>query len=219
MDACGYPTSWSRSHRPHRVVRRLDVGTCRRAVARSGAGHAISAGIGLGEFRLRTGFMHVPVPGLAFNRAATVRAIGESAAMRPWRLDTAYDRPIPRRLTEESGVPRTVFGVEKQFTATQARNLHEIAPTLFAMQWPAMLPPSRTGRSPAAAGWPPDRLHRGDRIAPGATLNSPASATGTGLHPARTARRKRACCGGQARREERCRSCPSDRRCSGPRSR
>jgi len=109
-------------------------------------GHPSSGGIGLGEFRLRTGFMHLPVPAIAFNRAETVRRIGESDAMRPWRLGTDYDRPIPRRLVEEAGVPRTLFGVRKQYTATQAANLHRIAGALFAMQVARY--------APAVSDWP-----------------------------------------------------------------
>jgi len=109
-------------------------------------GHPSSGGIGLGEFRLRTGFMHLPVPGFAFNRSAVVRAIGESEAMRPWRLGTDYDRPIPRRIVEEAGVPRELFGVRKQFTATQAANLHGIASILFDMQIARY--------APAFADWP-----------------------------------------------------------------
>jgi hypothetical protein len=30
--------------------------------------------------------------------------------MRPWRLENSYDRPIPRRIAEEAGVPRDLFG-------------------------------------------------------------------------------------------------------------
>ena len=78
--------------------------------------------------------MHVPVPGFAFNKGAAIRAISESDAMRPWRLNTGYDRPIPRRIVEESGVPRSMFGIHKQYTATQAANLHNVAPALFDMQ-------------------------------------------------------------------------------------
>ena len=47
-----------------------------------------------------------------------------------------------------------MFGVEKQFTATQARNLHEIAPTLFAMQVARY--------APALEDWP---FTRGRRVA------------------------------------------------------
>jgi hypothetical protein len=33
--------------------------------------------------------------------------------MDPWRLRNAYDRPIPRRIAEEAGVPREIFGQSK----------------------------------------------------------------------------------------------------------
>jgi hypothetical protein len=33
--------------------------------------------------------------------------------MAPWRLSNRYDRPIPRRLAEEAGVPRELFGQVK----------------------------------------------------------------------------------------------------------
>lgn len=108
--------------------------------------HRSSAGIGLGEFRLRTGFMHVPIAALAFNRSHVVRAIGESDAMQPWRLGTDYDRPIPRRIAEEAGVPRDAFGTRKMFTATQVANLRQIAPILFDMQVARY--------APAIADWP-----------------------------------------------------------------
>ena len=38
----------------------------------------------------------------------------EFSRVEPWRLGTAYDRPIPRRIAEEAGVPRSVFGVRKK---------------------------------------------------------------------------------------------------------
>jgi hypothetical protein len=108
--------------------------------------HSSSGGIGLGEFRLRTGFMHVPVPVIAFNRAEEVRRIGQSAEMAPWRLGTDYDRPVARRIVEEAGVPRGLFGVEKLFVAMKATNFHDIAGTLFSMQ--------RDRYAPAIANWP-----------------------------------------------------------------
>lgn len=72
------------------------------------------AGASMQEFRLKTGFVHVPVPLLTFTRHAEIQKISTSDEMRPWRLDAAYDRPIPRRLVEESGVPRDAFATEKR---------------------------------------------------------------------------------------------------------
>jgi hypothetical protein len=34
--------------------------------------------------------------------------------MRPWRVGGHYDRPIPRRLVEEAGVPRRSYAKEKR---------------------------------------------------------------------------------------------------------
>lgn len=102
----------------------------------SALGRALGSSIagGFGEYRLRTGFMHVPVPAFGFSAAAAIRAISASAEMAPWRVGGGYDRPIPRRIVEEAGVPRGAFGVRKQFTATKPANLHRIAAELFAMQ-------------------------------------------------------------------------------------
>ncbi len=45
-----------------------------------------------------------------------------------------------------SDVPRTLFGVEKQYAATHAANLHKIAPVLLAMQV--------ARHAPALEDWP-----------------------------------------------------------------
>jgi hypothetical protein len=127
------------------------------------------SGASMGEFRLRVGFLHIPVPMLAFRAHPMLKSIGLSDEMRPWRigrplrlgflrimvpelrikthplLQTAwvprrvqrwrnrptYDRPIPRRIAEEAGVPRGAFGQKKLAAASLAINLGEIAPELF----------------------------------------------------------------------------------------
>lgn len=71
-------------------------------------------GSSLGEFRLRSGFIHFPLPTAGYIRHPSVYAISNSASMRPWALDTEYDRPIPRRMLEEVGVPRDAFGRTKK---------------------------------------------------------------------------------------------------------
>ena len=38
--------------------------------------------------------------------------------MEPWRLRNAYDRPIPRRIGESSGVDRQLFGLRKKMVST-----------------------------------------------------------------------------------------------------
>ena len=68
----------------------------------------------LTEFRLRAGFVHMPIPLLTFTRHADVQRIGLSEEMSPWRLGRNYDRPVPRRIAEEAGIPRELFGLRKK---------------------------------------------------------------------------------------------------------
>jgi hypothetical protein len=72
------------------------------------------AGGSLQEFRLQTGFVHVPVPLLTFTRHRDLERISRSDEMSAWRIGGDYDRPIPRRLLEEHGVPRGAFAAEKR---------------------------------------------------------------------------------------------------------
>jgi hypothetical protein len=72
------------------------------------------AGLGMAEFRLVVGFIHVPLPFIAARRKPDIVRITESSEMDPWRLKTKYDRPIARRIAEEAGVPRQAFGQSKK---------------------------------------------------------------------------------------------------------
>jgi hypothetical protein len=74
-------------------------------------------GNSLAEFRLRAGFIHVPVPYLGCVSHESLYAISLSEAMRPWRVGGDYDKPIARRLVEEAGVPRGLFGTTKKAVA------------------------------------------------------------------------------------------------------
>lgn len=74
------------------------------------------------EFRLRTSFHVLPVPFIGCTRLEDIRRISNSSAMRPWSVPwTTYDRPIPRRMVEEAGVPREVFGIKKRAAARPIR--------------------------------------------------------------------------------------------------
>ena len=70
-------------------------------------------GHGLTEARLSVGFIQVPVPYMGAQRRPDIFRISHSDEMAPWRLGTHYDRPIPRRIAEERGVPRDLFGQVK----------------------------------------------------------------------------------------------------------
>jgi len=77
-----------------------------------------ASGSSLGEFRLRMGFIHVPVPFIGCENHADVRVISCSAEMDPWRVGGRYDRPIPRKIIEGAGIPRQMFGQRKSAAAT-----------------------------------------------------------------------------------------------------
>ncbi|TGN41524.1 hypothetical protein [Marinobacter confluentis] len=68
---------------------------------------------GLSEIRLSAGFIQLPVPFIGARRKADIVRITESEEMDPWRIGTDYDRPIPRRIAEQAGVPRELFGQRK----------------------------------------------------------------------------------------------------------
>ncbi len=73
-----------------------------------------ASGVSLAEFRLRLGFIHLPVPFLGCIQHPSIHAISNSAEMQPWSTGGKYDRPIPRRLIEEYGVPGHLFGRQKK---------------------------------------------------------------------------------------------------------
>lgn len=82
------------------------------------------SGQALGEFRLRVGFAHLPLPYVGARHGPAIFRITRSDEMRPWRLDTGYyDRPIPRRIAEEAGIPRESFGQRKFGAGMLAREL------------------------------------------------------------------------------------------------
>lgn len=66
------------------------------------------------EFRLRTGFVHLPPAAFGWQHTERLRSIARSAELQPWSLDNDYDRPVPRRIAEEAGVPRELFGMKKK---------------------------------------------------------------------------------------------------------
>jgi hypothetical protein len=69
---------------------------------------------GMSEFRLVVGFIQLPFPYLGARRMSDILKITESSEMDPWRLGNGYDRPIARRIAEEAGVSRHMFGQSKK---------------------------------------------------------------------------------------------------------
>lgn len=77
------------------------------------------------EFRLRVGYVHLPAPYIGALHGPAIHRITHLEEMRPWRLGTGYyDRPIPRRMAEEAGVPRECFGQVKFGGSTATKRLN-----------------------------------------------------------------------------------------------
>ena len=72
------------------------------------------SGSNMTEPRLRHGFVLLPVPFIGCTHHDQILRISQSPEMAPWRIGGEYDRPIPRRILEERGVPREAFGLVKK---------------------------------------------------------------------------------------------------------
>lgn len=88
---------WGGREAPNTVLARVDL-----------------CGSSLQEFRIQQGFFHIPVPVIGARHHSRIDAISRSSEMEPFRLHFGYDKPIARRLLEESGVPRELFGQTKE---------------------------------------------------------------------------------------------------------
>jgi hypothetical protein len=72
------------------------------------------SGSSMTEHRLRYGYALLPVPFIGGTHHDRILRISESAEMAPYRIGGEYDRPIPRRILEERGIPRETFGQVKK---------------------------------------------------------------------------------------------------------
>ncbi len=96
-----------------------------------------ASGCSLAEFRLRVGFLNVAVPFAGAVGHPSIHGISNSAEMHPWSLpDTAYDRPIPRRIVEEAGVPRALFGQVKKAVTMPYQRAEGVNPQLEEVMSP-----------------------------------------------------------------------------------
>ncbi|MBN2212135.1 MAG: hypothetical protein JW709_12125 [Sedimentisphaerales bacterium] len=83
---------------------------------------------GLSEFRLFQGIFNCPVPFWGRRHFNEVQNISFSQEMEPWTLYNDYDRPVPRRIVEEAGVPRDAFGKRKKNTSLETPFLWPYSP-------------------------------------------------------------------------------------------
>jgi hypothetical protein len=69
------------------------------------------------EFLLRAPALSLALPMIGVRRMNQLDRLGTSPAMRDWSVGGDYDRPIPRRIVEETGVPRGAFADMKRRVA------------------------------------------------------------------------------------------------------
>ena len=71
------------------------------------------------ELRLRVGFLNLAPYFVSWQHLDAIQRLSGLPEMTPYRVGGAYDRPLPRRIVEEAGVPREAFGQVKRMGATQ----------------------------------------------------------------------------------------------------
>lgn len=69
--------------------------------------------IGLSEVHLHQCFIPVPMTSYGIRHWTDTYRISNSEEMKNWSIGGDYDRPIPRRILEEKGLPRESFGMKK----------------------------------------------------------------------------------------------------------
>lgn len=72
-----------------------------------------TANLSFAENALKNGYVFFPLPLYGSTAVESIQRITNSEEMKPWTLNTSYDRPICRRVLETSGVDRNMFGHTK----------------------------------------------------------------------------------------------------------
>lgn len=88
------------------------------------------SGITMGEARLHAGYFMVSVAFAGAEGIRSINQISNSDDMRPWSVAEDYDRPIPRRIIEEAGIPRGSFGLRKKAVWSVIDSAEPAHPTL-----------------------------------------------------------------------------------------
>lgn len=81
------------------------------------------SGLSLTEYRLQAGFIHCPIPFWGVRQIRDLRALSTSPEMVPWDIPGNYSRTICRRIIEEAGVPRKLFGQSKAATTVPFKEI------------------------------------------------------------------------------------------------
>ncbi len=149
---------WALHEKPNTVLARGDL-----------------SGASLQEFRLWQDFMHIPVPMIGARRHPEITAIAHASEMRAYQVHNSYDRPIPRRILEEAGVPRALFGQQKKATSLLLfLDSHLLSPAtrrdceaVVPRQWVRTATSTPARASWVLRGWGYRQLRRYGRRMPG----------------------------------------------------
>jgi hypothetical protein len=79
------------------------------------------SGLSFCERRLTLGCIHLPIPFMGVRQIRDINALSNSRELSAWDVPGDYSRPICRRIVEEAGVPRRLFGVSKKAVTTLFR--------------------------------------------------------------------------------------------------
>lgn len=112
------------------------------------------------EFRLHTGYAIVMPAFFTASSQSQIVELSNSDSMGPWQIGGDYDRPLPRRIVEEAGVPRSAFGQIKDGGAGSSlrfghlRYLRSVMDATSFARFQSMLPNLKRDRrkSPAWYG-------------------------------------------------------------------
>lgn len=88
---------WGRKFTPNSSLERGDV-----------------SGSSMGEFRLRVGFVHWPVPYIGCRSNKDLLEITFSDELAEYRDESNYNKPIAIKMAESVGIPRKLYGLRKK---------------------------------------------------------------------------------------------------------
>ncbi len=72
------------------------------------------SGLSLTEYRLHAGFIHCALPFWGIRQVREVNHMSNLPEMDPWDFPPTYSKPFCRRVLEEAGIPRDLFGLRNR---------------------------------------------------------------------------------------------------------
>ncbi|BDS06786.1 hypothetical protein NT6N_18260 [Oceaniferula spumae] len=75
------------------------------------------SGVSILEFRLRVGYIAIDPSVIAIRHNQAILKIFSKEEMQEWSVGGKYDRPAARRIAEQGGLPRELFGLKKLGTS------------------------------------------------------------------------------------------------------